>query len=92
MDRLQLSTGLSVWNRRLVVTLLEVSEREEGVVALHLPIGLLKTRSGLEPVPRCEPTNYPPISGKHSYCAIGVGIKIMSMSIRLNVHIQSKLL
>ena len=33
----------------------EVSEREEGVVAIHLPIGPLKTRSGLEPVPRCEP-------------------------------------
>ena len=30
-------------------------ERErEGVVALHLPIGRLKTRSGFEPVPRCE--------------------------------------
>ena len=39
------------------MTLLEVSEREEGVVAVHLPIGSLKTRSGLEPVPRCEPTS-----------------------------------
>ena len=27
----------------VVVTLLEVSDREEGVVALHLPIGPLKT-------------------------------------------------
>ena len=38
---------------RTVVSLLEVSEREEGVVALHLPTGPLKTCSGLEPVPRC---------------------------------------
>ena len=38
------------------------SEREEAVVALHLPIGPLKTRSGLEPVPRCEPSTYLPIS------------------------------
>ena len=30
----------------LVVTLLEGSEREEGVVAIHLPIGPLKTRCG----------------------------------------------
>ena len=27
-------------SHQLVVTLLEVSEKEEGVVALHLPIGL----------------------------------------------------
>ena len=46
----------------LVVIMLEVSEKEEGVMALHLPIGLLKTRSGLEPVPRCEPSTYQPIS------------------------------
>ena len=42
----------------LVVTLLEVNEKEEGVVAF----GPLKTRSGLEPVPRCEPSTYQPIS------------------------------
>ena len=30
--------------RRLGVTLLEVSERENGVVVVHLPIGPLKTR------------------------------------------------
>ena len=40
----------------------EVSEKEEGEVAIHLPTGSLKTRSGLEPVPRCEPSNYQPIS------------------------------
>ena len=59
----------------LVVTLLEVSEREreEGVVALHLPIGLLKTRSGLETVSRCEPNTYQPIRRWHSHCAIGAG-------------------
>ena len=27
-------------------------------MALHLPIGPLKTCSGLEPVPRCEPSTY----------------------------------
>ena len=57
----------------LVATLLEVSEREEGVVALHLPIGPLKTRSGFEPVPRCEPSTYQPISRWHSHCVIGAG-------------------
>ena len=36
--------------------MLEVSEKEESVVALHLPIGPLKTRSGLEPVSRGEPS------------------------------------
>ena len=48
--------------QELVITLLEVSDREEGVVALHLPIGSLKTHSGLEPVPICEPSTYQPIS------------------------------
>ena len=38
--------------------MLEVSEKEEGVVALHLRIGPLKRRSGLEPVPRCEPSTF----------------------------------
>ena len=47
----------------LVVTLLEVSKRDEGVVAIHLPIGSLKTCSGLEryrdvnPVPTSPLTN-----------------------------------
>ena len=36
--------------------MLEVTEREEGVVALHLPIVPLKTRSAL------EPSTYQPIS------------------------------
>ena len=40
-----------------MVTLVEVSEREEGIVDLHLPIGPLKTSSGFELVPRCEPTS-----------------------------------
>ena len=46
----------------IVVTLLEVSEREEGVVALNLTIGPLKKTSGLEPVSRCEPSTYQSIS------------------------------
>ena len=37
-----------------MVTLLEVSDKEEGEVALHLSIGPLKTLCGSEPVPRCE--------------------------------------
>ena len=44
----------------LVVTLLEVSEIEEGV--LVLPIWPIKICSGLVPVPRCEPSTYQPIS------------------------------
>ena len=46
----------------LVVIMLEVSEKEEVVVALHLPIGPLKTRSGSEPVPRCRVANPVPTS------------------------------
>ena len=52
--------GLKV--SKLVVTHLEVSEKEEGVVALQLPVGPLKPSSGLEPVLRCEPSTYQPIS------------------------------
>ena len=55
------SYGLSVSDRRLVVSCNPVNEREEGVVALQLPIGPLQTYSGLEPVPRCEPSTYQPI-------------------------------
>ena len=40
------------------MTLLEVSEKEEGVVTIHLPTGPLKTCSGLGPVLRCEPSTY----------------------------------
>ena len=47
-----------------------VIEREEGVVALHLPIGPLKASSGLEPVPRCEPV---PTSLLVNDLAIGAG-------------------
>ena len=54
----------------LVVSLLEVSEKEVGVVALHLPIGPLKPRSGLESVPRYEPSTNQPISQRLSHCAI----------------------
>ena len=56
---------------RLVVSSNPVSEREEDVVALHQHIGSLKTWSGLEVVPRCEPSTYQPISWWHSHCAIG---------------------
>ena len=53
--------------------MLEFSEREEDVVALHIPIEPLKTRSGQDPVPRCEPRTYQPISRRLSHCAIGAG-------------------
>ena len=42
--------------------MLEVSEREEVVVALRLPTGSLKTHSGLELVPRSEHSTHQPIS------------------------------
>ena len=41
----------------VVVTLLEISEKEEGVVALHLPTGPLKTCSGLEPIKIVQDVN-----------------------------------
>ena len=56
--KLQLSSGLSVSDRMLVITLLEVSEGEEDVVALHQPIGPLETCSGLEPVLIYKPSTY----------------------------------
>ena len=43
--------------------MLEVTGREDGEVALHLPIGPLKTSSELESLPRCKPNIYQPISG-----------------------------
>ena len=67
------SYQLGCLSRTMEVALLEVSEREEGVVALHLLIGSLKTHSGLEPVPRCEPSTYQPISWCHNHCTIGAG-------------------
>ena len=72
---LQLSTGLSVLHRRLV-TLLEVSERRECVVALHLPFGPLKTCSVLEPVPRCEPSTNSPLADD-CHCAIMAGTNVL---------------
>ena len=37
-------------NGKILLQIMNISEREEGVVALHLPTAPLKTRSGLEPV------------------------------------------
>ena len=54
-----LSRTVGKW---LVVTLLEVSEKEYSIVALYLPYGPLRTCSGLDPVPRCKPSTYQPIS------------------------------
>ena len=38
--------------------MLDIIKKEDGVVALHLLIRPLKIRSGLEPVPRCEPISH----------------------------------
>ena len=43
-------------------------------MAIHLPTGSLKTSSGLELLPRCEPSTYQPISRRHKHCAIGASI------------------
>ena len=43
---------------RCLVIMLKINEKEEGAVTLHLPIGPLKTRSGLKPVPRYEASTY----------------------------------
>ena len=41
-------------------SLLVVNERRGSSLALHPHIGPLNTSSGLEPVPRCEPSTYQP--------------------------------
>ena len=54
-------------------------------MALHLPIGPLKNRSGLDPVPRCEPSTYQPISRCLNHCAIGVGFQnIWEIRVKIN--------
>ena len=45
-----------------IICVLAVNELEKGVIALHLPIGPLKTRFVLDPVPGCEPSTYQFIS------------------------------
>ena len=54
---------------------LVVNEREEDVVALHLPTGPLETRSGLKPALRCEPSTYQANGRWLSHCSIEVGHK-----------------
>ena len=51
--------------------MLVINEREDGVVALHLPSGILKTCNVLMPVPRCEHSTYQPIGRRRSHCVIG---------------------
>ena len=46
-------------------------------MAIHLPTGPLKTRSGLKPITRSELTTYQPISRWLSHCAIGVGNRLL---------------
>ena len=49
---------LGFWSGFGPVTLLEVSERVEGAVALHLSTELLNLRSGWEQVLGCQHSNY----------------------------------
>ena len=51
-------------------------------MVLHPPTGPLETCSGLELVPRCEPSTYKPISLLLSLCAIRTG-----MCVCLNVFV-----
>ena len=51
----------------IVITLLEVGEKEEGVVALHIPTGPLKIQDS-NPVPTC------PLALRLSHCAIWASI------------------
>ena len=48
-------------------------------MALHLPIGPLKTSSGLVPILICEPSTYQLINRCHSHCAIGAGRCVISV-------------
>ena len=57
---------------QLVVTLLEVSEKEEGIVASYLPTGPLQTHSWLEPVPRCEPSTFQPLVNDIATAPLGL--------------------
>ena len=63
MDRLSRKVSFSVLGGKAkVVTLLEVSDKEQGVVALTYTIGRFKTCSGLKPEQRYEPSTYQPIT------------------------------
>ena len=44
------------WISNLFVS--HYSETKEGIMALHLPLGILKTCSRLQLVPRCEPSTF----------------------------------
>ena len=55
-------------------SLFYVNDREEGVVDSRLTTGLLKPRSGFEPEPRCEPSNFQLISRRRSRWSIKTGI------------------
>ena len=62
MDRLSRKVSFSVLGGKVkVVTLLEVSDKEQGVVALTYDWPF-KTCSGLKPEQRYEPSTYQPIS------------------------------
>ena len=67
----------TLYDRRVVVTLLEVSERKEGVVALHLSIGPLKkkkkTALGWSRYRYANPVPTNLFSRRYSHCAIGAG-------------------
>ena len=56
------SYQLGCLSRTMEVALLEVSEREEGVVALHLLIGSLKTALGWSPYQDVNPVPTSPLA------------------------------
>ena len=53
--------------------LLKVSEREEGVVALHLLTESLETHFKWEPVLGCEPSTYQPYVRRLDHCVTNAG-------------------
>ena len=58
---------------------------EDGVVVLNLHTGSLKTRSRLEPPPRCEPITYQPISKCLRHCVIAAGAYCNTLKIYIYI-------
>ena len=57
-------------------------------MGLHLPTGSLKTRTGLEPVSRCEPDTYQTIIDDiASHCAVEAGGSGSSIKLRRSNHV-----
>ena len=52
-----------------------------GAVVLHLPSVPLKPHCGLQPVPRCEPSSYWPISQWLGHCTIEADCSVVYTSL-----------